>query len=334
MKTRKKIKYSNREWKDLSSILSEEKNDSNDILDRFMAEDTHNTIKYWKELREMNNEKGIDVDKAWNKLFSKISEDGLIHETQVMHKKSMIPAYLRVAAAVVVLTGLTALLLLTRPGLFSNATTVATTENQKNLEITLPDGSNVILNRNTTLTYRDNYGKNGRNVSLEGEAFFEITPDTENPFTVDAGKARIRVLGTSFNVITKNTESEVEVFVKTGKVLLMTGQGDENLVLDPGYIGKTSLESTVRELNNDPNYMSWNTGVLIFDRQPLDIVFRDLRKVYNMDIIADDPSILENVWTTNGPVDNEIQETVIRLICGTFNLRYTKDGNVYHLSEK
>lgn len=49
MKTRNKIRYSNREWKNLSSILSEEKNDSNGILDRFMAEDTHNTIKYWKE---------------------------------------------------------------------------------------------------------------------------------------------------------------------------------------------------------------------------------------------------------------------------------------------
>lgn len=334
MKTRNIIRYSNREWKNLSSILSEEKNDSNGILDRFMAEDTHNTIKYWKELREMNNEKEIDVDKAWNKLFSKISEDGLLNETQVLHKRSLIPVYLRIAAAIVILTGLSALLILTRPGLFSNSTTVATTENQKNLEVTLPDGSNVILNRNTTLTYRNNYGKNGRNVSLEGEAFFEITPDTESPFTVDAGKARIRVLGTSFNVITENTQSEVEVFVKTGKVLLITGQGDENLVLDQGFIGKTSQLSPVKEINIDPNYMSWNTGILIFDRQPLDVVFRDLRKVYNMDIVADDPSILENVWTTNGPVDNETQETVIRLICGTFNLLYTKDGNVYHLSEK
>ena len=51
-----------------------------------------------------------------------------------------------------------------------------------------------------------------------------------------------------------------------------------------------------------------------------------------MDIVADDPSILENPW--HSPIDNLPQETIIRLICTSFNLSYTKDGNVYHLSKK
>ena len=55
---------------------------------------------------------------------------------------------------------------------------------------------------------------------LAGEAFFEISPDVSKPFIIDAGKANVKVVGTSFNVITKNTESDVEVFVKTGKVVL------------------------------------------------------------------------------------------------------------------
>jgi hypothetical protein len=80
--------------------------------------------------------------------------------------------------------------------------------------------------------------------------------------------------------------------------------------------------------------MAWNTGVLLYDKQTLDIVFRDLKKVYNMDIVADDPKILENTWTTNGPLDNEPPETIIRIICRSFNLSYTQDGNVYHLSGK
>ena len=51
-----------------------------------------------------------------------------------------------------------------------------------------------------------------------------------------------------------------------------------------------------------------------------------------MDIVADDPDILENPW--HSPIDNLPQETIIRLICTSFNLSYTKDGNVYHLSKK
>jgi ferric-dicitrate binding protein FerR (iron transport regulator) len=202
------------------------------------------------------------------------------------------------------------------------------------MEITLPDGSTVFLNRNTRLSYRENFGRHGRNVYLSGEAFFEIAHDEENPFTVDAGKARIKVIGTSFNVLTSNSDSAVEVFVKKGKVMVSDNEGTTNLILDPGYIGTLNSRSSEKTLNDDPNYLAWNTGVLLYDGQTLDIVFRDLKKVYNMDITADSPGILEHTWTTNGPLDNEPQETIIRLICTSFNLSYTKDGNVYHLAEK
>ncbi len=336
MKEMNKIeKYTDKEWEELSSLLSDEQNDNKDLLSRFMAEDSHNTIKNWKELRDMNSEKEINVDKAWNNLYSRLSENGLMTETPVIRRSLIRNTYFRVAATVLILLGIGSVMIyLNDKGVLSRKTTVATTENQKNLQVTLPDGSNVILNRNTRLTYWENFGRNGRNVALSGEAFFEITPDKENPFTIDAGKARVKVVGTSFNVNTNNADSAVEVFVKTGTVMVSDNEGTSSLTLDPGYIGTMNSGSSDKFLNNDPNYMAWNNGVLIYDRQTLDVVFRDLKKVYNMDIVADDPDILENTWTTNGPVDNQSQETIIRLICGSFNLSYTKDGSVYHLAEK
>lgn len=51
-----------------------------------------------------------------------------------------------------------------------------------------------------------------------------------------------------------------------------------------------------------------------------------------MNIVADDPEILSNTWTS--PIDNQAQETIIRLICASFNLAYEKDGDVYHLTRK
>ena len=87
-----------------------------------------------------------------------------------------------------------------------------------------------------------------------------------------------------------------------------------------------------KSVNRNPNYMSWNTGRLVYNGQKLDVVFRDLKRVYNMDIAADDNSILENPWTS--PIDSSSEETIIQLFCVSFNLSYTKDGNVYHLNKK
>ncbi len=335
MKDMNKIeKYTDKEWEELSSILSDEKNDNKDLLSRFMADDSHNTIKNWKELKEMNTGKEINVDKAWEKLFSRLKENGLVEKTPVIRRSLLRSTWFRIAATVLILLGIgTVLLYLNDKGMLSRNIIVATSDNQKNLQVTLPDGSNIFLNRNTRLSYKASFGKHGRNVTLSGEAFFDITHDKNNPFTIDAGKASIKVLGTSFNVITNNSQSEVEVFVQTGQVLVSSNAGSQNLVLEPGYIGKVKSTLSDKTFNNDPNYLSWNTGLLLYNGQTLDVVFRDLKRVYNMDIVADDPAILENKWTTD-PIDNQPQETVIRLICRSFNLSYTKDGNVYHLARK
>ena len=329
-------KYTDKEWEELSSLLSDEQqNDNNNLLSRFMAEDNLNTIKYWKELRDMNIDKEIDVDKAWNKLYSRLNENGLLKETPAIRRSFFRSSYLRIAAVILLFLGLgSALLLMNNKGILGPNTIVATADNQKNLQVTLPDGSTVSLNRNTELIYRENFGRHGRNVTLRGEAFFEITPDENNPFVIDAGKAKIKVIGTSFNVITSNPDSAVEVYVKTGKVMVSAAEGTNNMILDQGFIGKMDSKISEKSFNNDPNYLAWKTGMLIYDGQTLEVVFRDLKKVYNMDIVANDPGILENTWTTNGPVDNQSPETIIRLICISFNLSYAKEGNIYHITDK
>jgi len=326
-------KYTDKEWEELSSLLSDEQSDNKDLLSRFMAEDRYNTIKYWKEIKEMNSDKEIDVDKAWNKLHSRLSENGLIKEAPVVRRSLIRTSYFRIAATVLLMVGIgSVLLFMNDKGILSTKTVVATTDNQKNLQVTLPDGSNIFLNRNTRLSYRKNFGRHGRNVTLAGEAFFDVARNENSPFIIDAGKASVKVLGTSFNVITNNQDSAVEVFVKTGQVMVSGSENNNNLILEPGDIGTMFPERSEKSVNNNPNYMSWNTGLLVYDGQTLDVVFRDLKRVYNMDIVADDPDIITNAWTS--PIDNQTRETIIRLICASFNLSYTKEGSVYHLAKK
>lgn len=329
-----KNNFTDKEWEELSAILSDEKDDNESLLNRFLANDGQKTTKYWKELREMNTEKEINVDKAWNKLYSRLDENALITKAAQVRRIPDRNSWLKIAAVALILLSIASgLIYLNDRGIITRKSVVATSENQKNLDITLPDGSSVILNRNTVLSYtRKNFVKNNRNVTLSGEAFFEIMPDETKPFIVDAGTAKIRVVGTSFNVITKNLESSVEVYVETGKVLLSDDSGKKKLEIDPGFIGTINDLAADKKVNNNPNYMAWNTGLLVYDGQTLDVVFSDLKKVYGMDIVTDDQAILDEKWSA--PIINQPGEKIIRLICLTFNLNYIKDGNVYHLSEK
>jgi transmembrane sensor len=326
-------KLSDREWEELASLLSEEHKEQSDILGRFMTDDIYNTKKHWKELKEMNDNKDINVDKAWSKVYSRLNENNLITKSVPLRNGINRNSFLKIAAAVIILLSIgSALIYLNSKGILSQKTTIATTGDQKNLKIILPDGSNIFLNRNTKLTYNTNFARHGRKVSLSGEAFFDIISDDSDPFTVNAGKARIKVVGTSFNVITKNSDSQVEVFVKTGKVMLSDNSGSQNLLIDPGYIGTISTKQSEKRINVDPNILSWNTGKLVYDGQKLDVVFKDLEKNYEIEINTDDAEILNQPITT--VFENQSHETIIRIICTTFNLSYVKDGNIYYLTGK
>jgi ferric-dicitrate binding protein FerR (iron transport regulator) len=325
--------FTDKEWEELASYLSDENNIPTIHINRFLDEDTLNTVTRWKELKKLSNDREINVDNAWNNVNSRIKSNSHFISTEEVRIPVFRRTAFRVAAVLLLLISIgTAAFFLFNQGSFSKKIMVATNNDNKNLLVDLPDGSKIFLNRNSELIYHSSFGKHNRRVKLKGEAFFEIAEDESNPFIVDAGNASVKVVGTSFNVITNNSESAVEVYVKTGKVILSDNSGSQSILLDPEYVGTIHAKKTEKTINNNPNYLSWNTGLLQYDGQKLDIVFHDLKRVYNMDIVADDPLILENTWTS--PIDNQSQETIIRLICASFNLSYSKDGAVYHLSKK
>jgi transmembrane sensor len=327
--------YSDKEWEEIAAHLSEENDQETDLLRQFMADDDLNTNAHWQELKNKDSDNKIDVDKAWNRVFTLLNIDGTDPKAKQDGSGFIWSTILRIAAVVLILfTVGSTILYLSNSGYLSKKITVATTNDQKNLQFDLPDGSKIFLNRNTEISYRANFGKHKREAKLAGEAFFEISANASMPFYVDAGNANVKVLGTSFNVITRNADSAVEVYVKTGKVLLSDLSGSKELILEPEYIGTMDVNTSGKTVNKNPNYMAWNTGLLDYKGQKLDVVFKDLERVYNMIIIADDNEILDYPWTWSARIDNQSQDTIIRLICLSFTLSYTKDGNVYHLVKK
>jgi ferric-dicitrate binding protein FerR (iron transport regulator) len=326
-------RFTDKEWEELASVLSGEKGENNELLSRFMAEDFTKTGEMWKMMGGSATDDSIDIDKAWSNVQSRVEAESSKTTLQVSPVRSLRYTFVRIAAAGLILLGLgSAALYMNYSGSFSKKITVTTGMDQKNFVVALSDGSKITMNRNSEFSYRENFGKHTRKVNLKGEAFFEIAPDAGNPFIIDAGKASVKVVGTSFNVITENSESTVEVYVKTGKVLLSDLSGSNSIILEPEYVGKVFSGISDKYLNSNPNYMAWKTEHLVYTGQKLDVVFKDLKRVYNMDIVADDSSILENPWSS--PIDSGTQETFILIICRSFNLSYIKVGDVYHLTKK
>lgn len=328
---KKNKKHSNRDWKKLAAYLSGENTVKTADQD-FINDDYTDTQNNWKAIGGMNNESKIDIDTAWDKVYSRIEENGLLTKTLYVNERKSQRIIFRIAAAAVIIIAVgSALIYFNNAGFFSDRVVVTAASTQRNLEVSLPDGSKAWLNRNSQLSYYQDPAKSRKDVKLRGEAFFDIVHDPSNPFIINAGNARVKVLGTKFNVITSNRENDVEVFVESGKVMIYDLAGVQNIVVDPGYIGTVGTKLVSKKLNSDPNYISWKTDTLKFDGQELSTVFRDLKRVFDINIVADNKEILNRPLTAT--FDKTPQDSIISVICATFNLNFKKDGSTYHLME-
>lgn len=323
MKTNDKIeKMTEQEWADAAAWLSGEETANGDAA-RILLSEEGDIMKKWNDLKYTDTEGTIDVDRAWNKLNDRIEAEKTVIE---LPRRSVMQAFLRIAAMIIIVAGLGWIALeIAAPG----KVVVASASDEKNIEVQLSDGSRVYLNRDSRLTYSGNFGRNDRRVTLKGEAYFDITPDPSRPFIIDAGHARVRVLGTSFNVITDNGNNETEVFVSTGRVMLTSSDGSRSITLEPDFIGKLSDNGSSQELNTNMNYVSWHTDMLTFDGERLNEVFADLKRTFNIDITAADEAI--NDLRLTSMFDNQPHDTIIQVICTTFNLRSVREGETYSL---
>ncbi len=313
------------EWEEAAAWLSGEETGKEKSA-RLLLEEEEDLIKKWNDIKMAEAKDDIDVDKAWDTINRRIESAGNIEQK---HRISFMPSLLKIAAMVIVVFGLGWLLI---EYAAPEKVTVTAAADQRNIEVKLPDGSSVFLNHDSYLTYPESFGRNNRKVRLEGEAFFDITPNPAKPFTIDAGNARVKVLGTSFNVITDNGNDEVEVYVSTGTVMLSSNDGSLSLTLEPGYIGKLSGIKSDSGLNINENYLSWTTGTLNFDGERLEVVFKDLKRSFNINIIASDSTI--NDFRLTSLFENQPHDTIVQVICTTFNLHSVKEGETYTLSRR
>jgi transmembrane sensor len=186
---------------------------------------------------------------------------------------------------------------------------------------TLSDGSVITLNKHSVLEYPSKFSSKKRQVVLaKGEAFFDVTPDTEKPFLITSGKTTIRVVGTSFNVKLKN--GDVEVIVESGKVQVSTG--GKSIFLEPGEktLSSKGLSSLTKGKTPDLLYNYYRTKMFVADDTPLWRMVDALNEAYDSNIEIRNPAIRN--LPLNTTFNNESLEDILQVISRTFKITVEK----------
>lgn len=217
----------------------------------------------------------FDTAKAWNTVDTKIKSLPLKGSHTPVRRMKFYTRAIAVAASLVLVLGAWWII-----GGMNDRTLVADVAVK---EILLEDGSKVYLRNGSTLKYKRAFGGERREVSLTGQAFFEVTPDPARPFIIDAAKSQVEVVGTSFSVNTQH--DSVELIVKTGKVNFSTGSGGaQRILVVAGERAVLKRDQITKSANGDGNFDAWQSGQLVFTNTPLQQVIASLKDYYNVEI--------------------------------------------------
>ncbi|SEW53921.1 FecR family protein [Chitinophaga arvensicola] len=187
-------------------------------------------------------------------------------------------------------------------------------------KITLPDSSVVILNSGSTLTWPQRFRGKHRNISVNGEAFFDVTPQTA-PFIITGPHLQVKVLGTSFVVTDSSNIEKPKVSVKTGSVAVTAAtvvqqlRENEELVYENGAIN--IYKQT--EVNT-----GWTSKKLQFNESALAEVFGEMEKIYGIKIKTANRAIRDEKFT-GAFEETDTVDDILKVIALSYRLTIHKD---------
>jgi ferric-dicitrate binding protein FerR (iron transport regulator) len=285
------------------------------IADWIAESETNKT--YFNDVKNLWNTSGnvidfdqINVDEQWEKFKSST----IITKNKKQKSNSI---YLKIAASIVVLLGLSFYV----NSLLNAEITLMAKAGTEN-KFLLPDGSTVWLNNGSQLTYKKDFEGDSRELHLQGEGFFEVTKNNNKPFIVNTNATQTKVLGTSFNLKNDLKTKEVELVLVTGNVEFSSETHKEILV--PGDRVKATVNGElVKEINKSPNFLSWKSGVLTFDKTFMHQVVKDIQSHYHKQLIIDNQELVNCTLTTT--FNNESFEDVLETLKILFDLTYKQN---------
>jgi transmembrane sensor len=316
--------------------------------------------KYFDEWESLNPQYLVDKEKGLKSVYEKLAQKETVDfvkiepDKKIYHFKKLFSWV--AAASIVFLLGWFGWVNFSKPKMISYENLVSNSKKEageiyekenltsSRLLITLPDGSSVILQPSTKISYSPKaFNQEKREIFLSGEAFFEVQKNPEIPFIVYANELITKVLGTSFTIKANPNSLKTEVIVKTGKVEVFM-QSDVNkdqkinhkklsgLILIPNEqasllraderIEKTVL-SKIEQIYLPIHQLSFD-----FEEAPAIEVIEVLKNAYNIDIVYDHEK-LANCTLTAHLSDEPLYEK-IKLICFALEATYEEsEGKIF-----
>ncbi len=346
MEEKKNIEFFNREL--LAKYLSNEVNSVEKLeVETWLNQSDENRDELEQSRKMLMNidayykAKSFDSGAAWKNIKAKLSPTEMKIIQPGKNGKEVFIRFYKYAAILIfaVLLGSAGYYF----GIRNNKTTVYTelisTPKQVINEYILPDGSVVALNSNSKLVYPKHFKGDTREVTIYGEAFFDVKPNPEKPFIINAGKAQVKVLGTSFNVSAYPESETVEVVVKTGKVRVTSINSEavteiKEVFLIPGEKGTLFNKSNIlkKSENSNLNYLAWKTHDFTFKEVPLGEVFQCLENTYHVEIQVNEPEL--NDLILNAQFDKKSIDFILNVVSLTFNLELSVEDEQYKFTSR
>lgn len=334
-----------------------------DLIHRYLAEECteeeKRMVRRWKELNPSNHEtvkkireiwkvkprKDIDSDLelAWSRLEQQMEKPAANpagtasypYAKQRYSQQSNSTKYIWLGvAAMIVLALLTSLFFLQNDASNSSpevAMREVVTKRAHQAQLTFSDGSKVVLNAASKIRFPEKFNSQQRRVYLEGEAYFEVAHKSDASFIVQTRDARVKVMGTKFNVKARSEEEQVEVAVAQGKVAVksksVASQTDnEEVVLSKDQMStvKVGQPPTVPRAVNIDNYLTWLSGSFVFDQEPFANVLKEWEHRFDVDFVVKDEKLLSVTFT--GEFRNESLEEMLRLASQSLEFRYRRNN--------
>lgn len=242
-------------------------------------------------------------------------------------KTSNLQTYIKAAASIIIILGLGALIWFPK----EKQEPIWMTANAQAGQIktiTLSDGSTVKLKPNAKVKYPEYFMSTERLIHIDGEAFLEVAKDSKRPFKVETGNVRTTVLGTSFSVAFESLSGESRVAVLEGKVKVESATHSSFLhPMEAIDIRQNSNYIVISKLT-DTSEFDWREGVLNFDDQPLDKVFREVEKWYGVQFKINSENVRNCRFT--GKYKRENLQVILKSIIEANQLVIAPIGNKHY----
>ncbi|NDV83191.1 FecR family protein [Bacteroides sp. 51] len=285
----------------------------------------------------MNRREEIEknTDRAWNDLYNRLEQDGLLtlDDTRYGRTTQRQATMKWVAGIAALFIGVVSVFVWLNQSAPSATDTLVlhNAKGEPTLVTTFEDGSIIYLGEQASVEYPVHFAENKREVSLQGDAFFEVSKNQERPFIIHTQTAMIEVLGTSFNVKSKDSDA-FSLSVRTGKVKVTSKINNQSVYVNAGETAllqaaglRTLQTSDMEQFNSYLRYIHFK------DQKLADII-----RIINENTDSVQLKIAPEVGDRRVTIDfkDNTAEDMAQIISLAFGLELTKQQNILYLNQQ